>query len=139
MERNEIGAKNYICNDHWDGIVLWRCLSMHHKFLHTQHLENRFRIENQFHQLDGTNLNSFRSHINWFEFLTAHKKIHIKNKWFGLLVIIFPKKIKENMHYLCTKVECIAREMRKKERVHNRFCYISHIMERTRNVQALLW
>lgn len=28
------------------------------------HLENRFKIENQFHQRDGTNLNSFRSHIN---------------------------------------------------------------------------
>lgn len=61
------------------------------------HLENRFKIENQFHQLDGTNLNSFRSHIDSF---TTRKK------WFGLLVIIFPK----NMHYLCIEAESMAKK-----------------------------
>lgn len=72
------------------------------KFQCVLHLENRFKIENQFHQLDGTNSNSFRSHI-------IHRSIYLRlwengnnNKthiWFGLLVIMFHQRREYNNNY----------------------------------------
>lgn len=81
--------EKWFCNDHWDRIVVWRCLLIMSICITNacMQLENRFKIENQFHQLDGTNLNSFRSHIN-------------TSKWMAKKMVRFAGHY---TYYQCTK------------------------------------